>query len=150
MAVRWAVTHRINSRPVRHVARLVIDGAPDDASADDMKERLSRAGLAGEFTVYGEPWANHKVTPEGRWPDRIEQVDAAARGEELAADELRAALRRGQPVALSWDALEPVERRMTIRVPAPVHERAVLAAERSGQSLNEWAVAALDRAAVEQ
>lgn len=147
MAARWAVTHRINSRPVRHVARLVIDEAPDGAKDADVRDRIAQAGLASEFTVYGEPFANHKIVAEAKWPEKIEGVADAVRGESMSADELRAALRRGQPVAVTWAALEPVERRMTIRVPAPVHERATLAAEQAGMSLNEWAVTAIELAA---
>lgn len=61
--------------------------------------------------------------------------------EEAVEDYLASCARLGRP------AQKPASGRLMLRVPPEVHAAALVAAQVSGQSLNQWATLALQRAA---
>ena len=68
-------------------------------------------------------------------------VELRAAFEEAAEDYLASCAKLGRP------AQKPASGRLMLRVPPEVHAAALVAAQVSGQSLNQWATQALYRAA---
>ncbi len=71
--------------------------------------------------------------------DNVKELRAAF--EEAVEDYLEACAKAGRP------AQKPASGRLMLRVPPEVHSAALVAAQVSGQSLNQWATQALQRAA---
>jgi len=133
--MRYVVAHVISS-PAGAVktARLVISDVPDKTGRADVIGALEAAGLAaGRFAEGGVPLGNHEVLHEGRngWPKGVAGVDAA----EL----------------VTWSRLTtPPQRndgkRVTLRLTPAEHAAYSLAAQREGESLQEWCVRVLSAA----
>ena len=71
--------------------------------------------------------------------DNVQELRAAFA--EAVEDYLEACAKLGRP------AQKPASGRLMLRVPPEVHSAALVAAQVSGQSLNQWATQALQRAA---
>lgn len=122
--MRYAVIRSMRvGRTTHHIAKLIITDTPEGTTPTGVTEAIDAAGRAP--MVEGIAWADHDCRPETKWPKAgVEGLDQAE--------------------TLTWQALtgSVVERRVTLRVPAPLYSRAKAAADRAGISLQAWSMAA--------
>lgn len=105
--MKWAVVYLIHVQtPYRHIPVLFIEDVPEDVEEGELRSLLTKAGY--QFGEFGIPWANHYLTPEEKWKD-----------------EVAGAYERGDVKTISYDDIAPKEamRRVTIRIPAELHEK---------------------------
>jgi hypothetical protein len=136
--MRFAIVRLVRSPVAGDVrtARLVVADVPDRTTAAQLAQALTDAGRAGELSEGGIPFGNHEIITEGRagWRKGVAGLADAP--------------------SVTWAMLTtpPVRSegpRMTLRLTAAEHARFTMAAERVGDSLQSWAVAALVTAASE-
>lgn len=128
----WAVVERL--RPGRGrtltVPRLIVSGVPPRLRRAEVLEALDAAGAGARFSVAGVPWANHRVLPEGQWPEVWDRIGSP-------------------PDRWSWDQLTAPQggRVVSLRLSAAEHATAAIAAARLGLTLQDWGRRALLNAA---
>jgi hypothetical protein len=145
------VVARVITSPAGAVktARLLVTDVPSGTQLGDVLAALEAAGLGGEFSEAGVPFGNHEVKPDSRgWPWGIHAIDEAAAVKWTSWHD-----RRPEPGSVTWEMLTRTRgrnegRRVTLRLTDAEHATYSLAAQRAGQSLQEWMVAAADAAAV--
>lgn len=136
--MRYAVIRAIHSPTVGGIrtARLVIADVPDKTTVAEVAEALERKGRAAEFSEGGVQFGNHEIRAETRagWPKGVAGIEGAD--------------------MVTWAELTRVPmpnegRRITLRLTPAEHARYSMAAQRAGQTLQAWCLAALDRQAGE-
>ena len=128
------VVARVITSPAGAVktARLLITDVPSGTQLADVLGALEAAGKSAEFSEAGVPFGNHEIKADVRgWPFGIHAIDEAP--------------------SVTWAKLitPPTRgegRRVTLRLTDAEHAAYTLAAQRAGQSLQEWMVAAADAA----
>lgn len=116
----WAVVHFIHvQNPPRHIPRLFIEDVPEDVGEGELRSLLTRAGY--QFGEFGIPWANHYLAPEHEWKG-----------------EVAGAYKRGDVETITYDDIAPKEeiKRVTIRIPAELHEKLKNYSVKQNLSLN--------------
>lgn len=128
------VVARVITSPAGAVkaARLLITDVPSGTQLPDVLAALEAAGKSAEFSEAGVPFGNHEIKADTRgWPWGIHDIDEAPR---ITWEKLTTPPSRGEG------------RRVTLRLTDAEHARYTLAAQRAGQSLQEWMVTAADAA----
>jgi hypothetical protein len=130
------VVARVITSPAGAVktARLLITDVPSGTQLGDVLAALEAAGKSADFSEAGVPFGNHEIKADTRgWPWGIHAIDEAPR---VTWEKLTTPPSRGEG------------RRVTLRLTDAEHARYTLAAQRAGQSLQEWMVAAAEAAEV--
>lgn len=126
--MHYAVVHHIHvTTPHQYHVKLFVSDVPEDVHVKDIRAALTRSGYS--FGEFGVPWANHSIMPESEWP-----------GEMFGAWQ-----RREAPI-VAWDDIAPRAedvKRVTIRIPAALHEQVAQAAAEQGVSINTFCINAL-------
>lgn len=125
--MRYCVARVITS-PAGSVktARLMITDVPDKTTIQQVLDALTAAGKAAEFSEAGVPFGNHEIKPDHRgWPFGISGIDEAT--------------------SITWVNLTKTPtrgegRRATLRFTDAEFAAVSLAAQRSGKSLQGWAL----------
>lgn len=69
------------------VPRLYVTGVPLGVHAPEVQEALTRAGLDGQFTEFGQqPWANHSVEELGQADPKAQMDWLSWHGERVSWD----------------------------------------------------------------
>jgi hypothetical protein len=132
------VVARVITSPAGSVrtARLLITDVPDKTRTEAVLEALEAAGRSAEFSEGGVPFGNHEVRADGHrgWPYGISGITEAP--------------------AITWENLTRPRtrgegRRVTLRLTDGEYARYSLAAQRAGESLQEWFVTAAEARAAE-
>jgi hypothetical protein len=115
-------------------ARLVITDAPEHTKPAEVLAALEAAGKTADFTTDGVVFGNHELKAEGRrgWPAGIEGL---AEADTVAWSRLITPPTRGEG------------RRITLRLSPAEYASVAIAAQRAGESLQEWSLTALLAAA---
>ena len=143
------VVARVITSPAGAVktARLLITDVPAGTQLGDVLAALEAAGLAGEFSEAGVAFGNHEIKADSRgWPWGIHDIDQAAAVKWTSWGD-----KRPDPGSVTWEMLTRTRgrnegRRVTLRLTDAEHATYSLAAQRAGQSLQEWFVAAANAA----
>jgi hypothetical protein len=131
------VVARVITSPAGAVktARLLVTDVPAGTQLGDVLAALEAAGKSAEFSEAGVPFGNHEIKADTRgWPWGIHDIDEAPK---VTWEKLTTPPSRGEG------------RRVTLRLTDAEHATYTLAAQRAGQSLQEWMVAAANAAATQ-
>jgi hypothetical protein len=131
--MRYIVFHAIRAGQKTHrTAKLAVTDVPEKTSANAVMSVLETSGKAHQFSEAGVLWGNHEVKSATSVPAGAEGVDEAP--------------------SVSWNELQNTRevRRVTLRLQPQDYGQIAHAAQRKGQSMQEWCVNTLVSAATDK